>query len=43
MAGSHAPKSPEQGAVTPVKLALLPNSEKTTGRFWEDEQPKDFV
>ena len=43
MAGDRAPKSPDQGAITPVKLALLPDGEKTTGRFWEDEQVKDYL
>ena len=43
MTSKDAPKSPEQGAITPVKLALLPETDKTTGKFWEDEQVKDWV
>ena len=43
MTSEQAPKSPEQGAMTPVKLALLPQGDKTTGKLWEDEQVKDFV
>ena len=43
MAGDRAPKSPDEGAKTPVKLALLPETEKTTGRFWEDEQVKGWL
>ena len=43
MTSAQAPKSVEEGAVTPVKLALLPETEKTTGRLWEDEQVREFV
>ena len=43
MAGDKAPKSPDEGAKTPVKLALLPQSEKATGKFWEDEQMKPWL
>ncbi len=43
MAGDKAPKSPEQGAETPVFLALLPESETRSGLFWEDKAvSKDF-
>jgi NAD(P)-dependent dehydrogenase (short-subunit alcohol dehydrogenase family) len=40
MGGSHAPRSPEQGAKTPVWLALLPNEAgATSGGFFRDEAP----
>lgn len=35
MAGPQAPKTPDQGAETPVMLALLPPG-SPTGEFWRD-------
>jgi carbonyl reductase 1 len=41
MGGSSAPRSPEEGARTPVWLALLP-SDGPTGGFFRDERPTSF-
>lgn len=41
MGGSHAPRSVEQGAKTPLFLATLPK-EGATGRFFRDEAPIDW-
>ena len=36
MAGDRAPLTPDQGAETPVMLALLPaGSSPTSGEFWK--------
>lgn len=44
MAGSAAPLSPDEGAETPVKLALLPQSKQApTGEFWRDGKKQSFV
>jgi len=43
MAGDRAPKTPDQGAITPVKLALLDSHEKTTGKLWENERVTDLI
>jgi len=43
MAGNSATKSPDEGARTPVKLALLDAKESTNGKFWEEEQPTDLI
>jgi len=42
MAGPNAPLSVEEGAVTPVLLALLPEGDKRTGLFWSNSQPKQW-
>lgn len=36
MAGEKAPLSPDQGAETPIMLALLPAG-SPTGGFWKDK------
>ena len=36
MAGQNAPLSPEEGAETPVYLALLPAG-SPSGEFWKDK------
>jgi len=38
MAGPKATLSTDEGAVTPVKLALLPKEETKTGLFWREQQ-----
>lgn len=42
MAGPKAPKSPEEGAVTPVYLALLSEG-SPTGSMWSDKQERSFL
>eukprot|EP00457_Paulinella_chromatophora_P004924 gb/GEZN01004937.1/.p1 GENE.gb/GEZN01004937.1/~~gb/GEZN01004937.1/.p1 ORF type:complete len:367 (+),score=49.53 gb/GEZN01004937.1/:489-1589(+) len=36
LAGPHAPLPVEDGAITPVVLALLPSDSTITGSFWQD-------
>lgn len=38
LSSNKGPLTPDQGAVTPVKLALLPAGDTTTGKFWSKEQ-----
>jgi carbonyl reductase 1 len=42
MGGSGAPRSPEQGAKTPVWLALLPPGESRSGGLYRDETLADW-
>jgi len=42
MGGSGAPRSPEEGAKTPVWLALLPEGDDRSGGFYRDEHAVDW-
>jgi carbonyl reductase 1 len=42
MGGSGAPRSPKEGAKTPVWLALFPPGDTRTGGVYRDEQPIDW-
>ncbi len=42
MGGSSAPRSPEQGASTPVYLALLPREDHRSGGIYRDEEATDW-
>ncbi len=42
MSSHKGPLTPDEGAVTPVKLATLP-SDGPTGRMWTKEQPIDWA
>jgi len=42
MGGAGAPRSPEQGAKTPVWLALLPVGDDRSGNLYRDEQLADW-
>lgn len=41
LGGEHAPRSPEEGADTPVWLAQF-TPESPSGRFWEDREVIDW-
>jgi carbonyl reductase 1 len=42
MGGSGAPRSPAEGAKTPVWLALLPAGDHRSGGLYRDERPADW-
>lgn len=42
MTSHKGPRPPEEGARTPVALALLPQGSRTTGEFWENEKPSQW-
>ena len=42
MGGSGAPRSPDEGAKTPVWLALLPEDDDRSGGFYRDEHAVDW-
>lgn len=42
MGGNSAPRSPEQGASTPVYLALLPRDDRRSGGIYRDEKAADW-
>jgi len=42
MAGPNAPRTPDEGAKTPVMLALLPPGDTRTGLYWKDEKVREW-